>query len=374
MTNFEKVKNALSKVTKLKPDFTMMNEKVKKAFSKSTKFLSANKEVIVFLMLLIIAWTFLLCFVKLPPDLQDMSGKPIKVTCNDDKINYPMAPIKNPTKKNNYFIHEIGASCICLLLSFLYVRGRRLANSDPPCSSIILLLVQLLLWILSLITGSVFTWLWVNNGPTETLAPNFLAACKPQGLDLLCSPDSHPEDWNPVVWVTCTTPPEMWIPALSNALPPLAAVQAYLTFAAVIYMIYNWKWEGPLTLLTLCHLPVSIMSFGFIVYFAISDNVANFDKEFFSGYLKSFAVACVWLAVDSFWQKTKKEPTLPRHWNDPTPQTGPIPTNLTPSLHEPPAATGSTTRETENAYQSIYPDLTPEYENPPSYGSSATRY
>jgi hypothetical protein len=374
MTKFEKVKNALSIVSKLKPDFTTMNEKVKKAFSKSTKFFSSYKEVIIFLMLLTIAWTFLLCFVKLPPDLQDMSGKPIKVLCNDDKINYPMAPIKNnPTKKNNYVTYEIVTSCICLILSFLCVRGRRLVNSDPPCSSIILLLVQLLLWISSLITGSVFVWLWVNNGPTETLAPNFLAACKPQGLDLLCSPNSHPEDWNPVVWVTCTTPPEMWIPALSNARPPIAAVQAYLTFAAVIYMIYNWKWEL-LTFLPLCHLAVSIMFFGFTVDGVISNNVANFDQEFVSGYLKCFAVACVWLAVDSFWQKTKKEPTLPRHWNDPTPQTGPIPSNLTLSLHEPPAATESTTRETENAYQTIYPDLPPEYENPPSYGSSATRY
>jgi hypothetical protein len=323
-------------------------------------------------MLLIIAWTFLLCFVKLPPDLPDIKGKPIKVTCNDDKINYPMAPIKNPTEKNDNFTFEISTiSGTCLILSFAYVRGRRLANSDPPCNSIILLLVQLLLWILSLITGSVFTWLWVNNGPTETLAPNFLAACKPHGLDLLCSPDSHPEDWNPVVWVTCTTPPEMWIPALSNALPPLAAVQAYLTFAAIIYMIYNWKWEGPLTFLTLCHLLVSILCIGFIVCDVISDNVANFDQEFVSGYLKCFAVACVWLAVDSFWQKTKKEPKLPHYRNDPTPQTGPIPSNLTPSLHEPPAATESTTRETENVYQTIYPDLPPEYENPPSYGSSA---
>jgi hypothetical protein len=373
MTNFEKVKNALSKVTNLKPDFTMMNEKVKKAFSKSTKFLSSKKKVIVFLMFLIIAWIFLLCFVKLPPDLPDLSGKPIKVQCNDEKINYPMKPIKDPTVKD-YYAHEIGASFLSLLISFIIIKKRRQTeNSDSSwCCSKILLLVQLVLWILSLITGSVFAWLWVNNGPTETLAPNFLAACKPQGLDLLCSPDSHPEDWNPVVWVTCTTPPEMWIPALSNALPPLVAVQAYLTFAAIIYIIYNWKWEGEWpTVFQLGFLAICINFAGWVVYGVITNNVANFDKEFVSGYLKCFVVACVWLAVDSFWQKTKKELKLPCHWNDPTPQTGPIPINPTPPLHEPPATT-ATTRETENAYQSIYPELPPEYENHPSYGASVT--
>jgi hypothetical protein len=229
---------------------------------------------------------------------------------------------------------------------------------------------RFLLWILSLITGSVFVWLWVNNGPTETLAPNFLAACKPQRLDLLCSPDSsHPEDWNPVVWVTCTTPPEMWIPALSNALPPLVAVQAFLIFAAVLQMIYYCQWkelvQRVVSVCKLVHLVVCIFFAGLIVSNLISDNVANFDKEFVSGYLKCFAVACVWLAVDSFWQKTKKELKLPRYWNDPAPQIGQIPTNLTPLFFH---------RETENVYQSIYPNLPPEYEYPPSYEDSVTRY
>jgi hypothetical protein len=209
----------------------------------------------------------------------------------------------------------------------------------------------------------------VDNGPTETLAPNFLAACQPQGLDLLCNPDRHPEDWNPVVWVTCTTPPDMWIPALSNSLPPLVAVQAFLMFAAVLQMIYYCQWkelvQRVVSVCKLVHLVVCIFFAGLIVSNLISDNVANFDKEFVSGYLKCFVIACVWLAVDSFWQKTKKELKLPRYWNDPAPQIGQIPTNLTPLFFH---------RETENVYQSIYPNLPPEYEYPPSYEDSVTRY
>jgi hypothetical protein len=129
--------------------------------------------------------------------------------------------------------------------------------------------------------------------------------------------------------------------------------------------------------------------FTFLIgYFdVISDNLANFDQELVSGYLKCCAVACVWLAVDRFWTKTKKEPKLPLYWNDVpvnneiAAQTGQSTTNLTPpptpTLHEPPATTesGTTTGETtENVYQTIYPDLSPEYENPPSYRDSVIRY
>ena len=94
MTKFEKAKNALSKFTKLKPDFTMMNEKVKNALSKViklkpdftmtklkkikivvTRFLS-RQDVIVFLMLAIV-WT---CFVLLLLLLGSVSSYPLQIT------------------------------------------------------------------------------------------------------------------------------------------------------------------------------------------------------------------------------------------------------------------------------------------------------
>jgi hypothetical protein len=390
MTKFEKAKNALSKFTKLKPDFTMMNEKVKNALSKViklkpdftmtklkkiknvvTRFLS-RQDVIVFLMLAIV-WTCLFCFViPIADNLADMKNKPIKVTCSDEKINYPMV-YRSARSQIEMFAHVTCQIFASMLLTFIWIIQRRSENK-----SIIRYFFKFLLWILSLITGSVFVWLWVDNGPTETLAPNFLAACKPQGLDLLCSPDSHLEDWNPVVWVTCTTPPDMWIPALSNSLPPLAAVQAFLMFAAVLQMIYYCQWkelvQRVVSVCKLFHLAVCMFVIGLIVSNLISDNVSNFNKEFVSSYLKCFAVACVWLAVDRFWQTTKIEPKLPRYWNDPTPQGGRFATTLTPPLHEPPATTGSTTREKQNVYRTIYPNLPPKYEYPPSYGDLVFRY
>jgi hypothetical protein len=183
----------------------------------------------------------------------------------------------------------------------------------------------------------------------------------------------------------------MWIPALSNALPTLAAIQAYLMLATLLQMDYYWKWEdfnsGLKCVQRICGImgPVFTLQIGY--FDVISRNLANFDQELVSGYLKCCAVACVWLAVDRFWTKTKKEPKLPLYWNDVpvnneiAAQTGQSTTNLTPpptpTLHEPPATTesGTTTGETtENVYQTIYPDLSPEYENPPSYRDSVIRY
>jgi hypothetical protein len=123
----------------------------------------------------------------------------------------------------------------------------------------------------------------------------------------------------------------------------------------------------------------------------ITCNEASVNIDFVSGYIKSFIVACFWLVGEYYWRLSGIEgPTLPRYWNDeelgdeeaipgsdqlptnptpwttagndPTAQSGQIPTNPTPSFF---------LRETENAYQTIYPKL-PEY--PPSYEDSVIRY
>jgi hypothetical protein len=112
----------------------------------------------------------------------------------------------------------------------------------------------------------------------------------------------------------------------------------------------------------------------------INCNDASVKIDFVSGYIKSAIVAGFWLLGEYYWRQSGiEDPTLPRHWNDPIPpQTGQIPTNLTPtpltSLDEPPVATGSATGETENVYHTIYPNLPPEDENPPRYEDLVTRY
>jgi hypothetical protein len=171
-------------------------------FAKVTK---AFSNMIGYLITLTVVLTYLFCFVKLPPNQPDINGKPIKITCNEyDKINYPM---KSSNPREKYSVCFLLGTCFCcvsLLTSGILLAKKRFNSfsSSNRSAGILLVLFQLLLWIVALITGGVFVWLWVNNGPTETLAPNFLAACKPNGLDVLCSPDNH-LDGNPVVWVTC---------------------------------------------------------------------------------------------------------------------------------------------------------------------------
>jgi hypothetical protein len=147
MTKFEKAKNALSKFTKLKPDFTMMNEKVKNALSKViklkpdftmtklkkiknvvTRFLS-RQDVIVFLMLAIV-WTCLFCFViPIADNLADMKNKPIKVTCSDEKINYPMV-YRSARSQIEMFAHVTCQIFASMLLTFIWIIQRRSENKS----------------------------------------------------------------------------------------------------------------------------------------------------------------------------------------------------------------------------------------------------
>jgi hypothetical protein len=218
----------------------------------------------------------------------------------------------------------------------------------------------------------------------QKLHSRHLAACQP--LDLFCSPNS-------IVRVKCTTPAEMWIPALSDSLPTTAAIQAYLTVITFVKMahcvllavdIESIIW-GLITLI------INVAVTLAIACLIITCNDASLNIDFLCGYLKSFIVACFWLLGEYYWRQSGvEEPKLPRYWNDvlgkeiipgtgqlptnpiplryyglsaptwnnPTPQSGQIPTNLTP----------------ENVYQTIYPKF-PEYESFPSYGEySVIRY
>jgi hypothetical protein len=250
---------------------------------------------------------------------------------------------------------------------------------------------RVLLWKASILTGIVLVWLWGNNlYYTETrLAPNFLAVCRP--LDLFCSPDS-------IVRVTCTTPAEMWMPALSDSLPTLAAIQAYLMVIASVKMAHCVllavdKLDVKSIILGLITLVINVVLTLATACLIITCNEASVNIDFVSGYIKSFIVACFWLVGEYYWRLSGIEgPTLPRYWNDeelgdeevipgndqlptnptpwttagndPTPQSGQIPTNLTPSFF---------LREIENAHQTIYPKL-PEYEYPPSHEDLVIRY
>jgi hypothetical protein len=348
-------------------------EKVKMATSKSIRFLSSKRDSIVFLILLIV-WTCLLFVFKKP----DHQSDTVQIICNDKiYINHPMAsPERIECKQCCLFFGLIWSSVNFASIDFLNEWGK-----IKKRTTFLKFCYRPLLWIATLLTGLVLVWMWSNNRYySERLAPNFLAACRP--LDLFCSPDS-------IVRVKCTTPAGMWMPALSDSLPKLAAIQAYLMMITFVKMAHfvllavsNTQMEFRVAsivwglVVLVINVAVTLASACLI----INCNDASVNIDFVFGYIKSAIVAGFWLLGEYYWRQSGiEDPTLPRHWNDPIPpQTGQIPTNLTPtpltSLDEPLAATGSATGETENVYHTIYPNLPPEDENPPRYEDLVTRY
>jgi hypothetical protein len=337
-------------IIKLKLDFNMTNfEKMKNQFSKMTRFLKSKKDFVVFFMLLIV-WICLLCLVKIPDHQSDTEIR-VKIICNDiSSINYPMASGRRTSLKKMCIMSGIiWHSCLNMAIISIAVK-ERLERAESLQASL-KLYGRALLWIATIFTGSVFVWLWGNNHYSETrLAPNFLTACRP--LDLPCSPDS------PIVWVECTRRAEMWMPALSNSLPTLAAVEAYLMVITLIQIVHYCPWSIMSWSLMMPPITVALVCLGFTVttgYCVIYCNEASFNIDFVSGYIKSLIVACVWgyySILDYspvYWTSEDPSNDLPRFWNDVPrkeiiPGKGQLPTsNSIPSPHQPQATTSGTT-------------------------------
>jgi hypothetical protein len=312
-------------------------EKVKNAFSKSTRFLSSRKYLVIFLMLLI-AWIFFLCFAKKPEVQSDLlKTKPVKVKCNDPNINHPMASQTMSSWKAFFILFGLAWFLTLTVGIRLTHEFKRIGKG----TTFLKCFVRALLWILTLFTGSLYVELFMNNGPTEKLAPNFLAACRPRDLDFLCNPESYPEDWNPVVWVTCTTPAQMWIPALSNSLSILVAVQAYLMVITIFNVWFYFCWKGiwgkiSCFLLQITNVGLTVATACLIIFC----NEVSFNMKFLDDYALSFFIAMVVILVDFYLcLGGVEDPELPRFWNDVLnkeiiPEKGQLPTNMIPSQYE----------------------------------------
>ena len=346
-------------------------EKVNNAFSKCTRFLLSHKRPLIVFLALLIIWTWLFC--AKPGDQSNVATKRIPITCNDSTINHPMASQSQSFRKEILIYIEKGLFCYMFML-LAALKGSFISRDTNLGDNISLVefVCRYVLWSSVFLTGSLFVWLWVAV-PTETLAPNFLAACKPLELDLLCSSGCY-FDGAPVVGVTCTTPAKVWIPALSNSLPPFSAIHAFTMFTLLFYVIFNWKRKFNLKSAIVGGLVASIALIVSVGYSVIACNEANFGSDFLLGYLKSCIVACWLIVVDSFFlDERRNQSELPLNWNDIlqraiVPQTGQLPPNLTPLGHEPrPPKTGSSPGDEDNVNSPPYPNLPPKYECPPSY-------
>jgi hypothetical protein len=181
-----------------------------------------------------------------------------------------------------------------------------------------------------------------------------------------------------MVWVTCTTPAETWIPALSNSLPTLAAVQVYLMVITLVNMVRYWPWKvvgAKIDLISrgLCTHAVNLAVTVATGCLIITCNEASFNIDFVSGYIKSVIVACVWVVGEYYWSNSEiEDPKLPRYWNDGEevqPGKSQLPKNPIPSPHEPPSTTGTTPGGNKDKVSNLplYPKLQPGNEDPPNH-------
>ncbi|EFX86833.1 hypothetical protein DAPPUDRAFT_235531 [Daphnia pulex] len=143
----------------------------------------------------------------------------------------------------------------------------------------------------------------------------------------------------------------MWMPALSNSLPTLAAVEAYLMVITLIQIVRYCPWSIMSWSLMMPPITVALVCLCFTVTTGccvIYCNEASFNIDFVSGHIKSLIVACVW---GYYWTYIETEDPfydLPRFWNDVPrkeiiPGKGQLPTNNSlPSPHQPQVTSGTT--------------------------------
>ena len=194
-------------------------EKVKMSFVKMTKVLKRRMDLIFWLTLLIVL-TGVYVWVEIDDPAKIWENKAVKIKCNDPRISYPMT-----SDELQIFLKVIliglGLIFSCILeyafglLLFYTVQLNTGIHLPQNAANVLIkkgifmnrLLLRIAGFLIGLLAALILTKP-VNPGIVEILfskrnylSRNFLAICKPQGLDLLCGIDSH--DW---VGVVCTTP------------------------------------------------------------------------------------------------------------------------------------------------------------------------
>ena len=284
-------------------------ERVKKAFSAVTRFLKKIRNWIITLTM-ILALAYLISYLTNHSN-QSMQNDPVNITCNDQRINRPMQ------SKNKIFMKN---ALIGIGFTFaLMFHGLTKTNEK-------IISFRSVWWCLTSVIGLLISVL-ASMRPTHRLAPNFLAACQPLGIDLLCGPDSHD-----LIGVTCTTPASTWINARSNSLPIVAAMQSFLMFTLFFYILLQWcRSHRPTNLCT----RLKLQTFNIFSTLCIGLVVVHCNEVDFVGiivnYLNNSALACGWVVMDYIlcWIE-QDEPELPFLRNDVlntniVPQTGQIP-------------------------------------------------
>ena len=239
-------------------DFKMSTfyEKVKAEFTKLGEYFYARDLMVIFVALVVES----LLFIGIQEYGKTLKGTTVKITCNDKSINYPMAPEEQIDWTKQLFVAGI-------LLYFVISIGHTIsvmkklddesqmgmldgALRNVPMIRLVrswgLMLIGLFFFVL-VILGLRFFW------PFTVLAYNFISACKPAKLELLCGPHSYQS-----VDVTCTTSFDTWFPARSATMSTYFTLQVFIMFQTLWYVM-NMSWTGVKRYLNIFLMLVSIL-------------------------------------------------------------------------------------------------------------------
>ena len=304
-------------------DFKMstVNEKVKAGFAKLGEYFYA-RDLIVILAALVVESLLIIGIQEYGKTLKDTT---VRITCNDKSINYPMAPEEQIDWTKQlfvagillYFVISIGHT-ISVMNKVDYASQTGMLDGtlrNVPMIRLVrcwgLMLIGLFFFVL-VILGLRFFW------PFTVLAYNFISACKPAKLELLCGPHSYQS-----VDVTCTTSFDTWFPARSATMSTYFTLQVFVMFQTLWYVM-NMSWTGVKRYLNIFLMLVSILLTVGIACSALHRNETSVVVLVISFFvvLSIFDGSC--LRVLNDWLNWDGQQELPSNWNDVT-KTGQVP-------------------------------------------------
>lgn len=170
---------------------------------------------------------------------------PVLIKCNDPNINYPTAP-QEETDWSTKCLFAVGILLFCSMsightISVMKKQDEESQTGIFHGTRKSIPVVLLVRWWSLLIIGLFLVVMHTIEIRylRASLSPNFVSACKPAKLELLCRPDSiH------LVNVYCTTPIDIWLPARSSFPPTFLPLQAFLMMYTFLFIIMNMGWSG----------------------------------------------------------------------------------------------------------------------------------
>ena len=344
------------------------------AYPKTFRFLKLNLDMIILPVLIILASIYL--WLEIGDTKKTWENTRVIIKCNDPTISHPIASEQLIFWKN--LLITLGIAFTCFLeieIGFHFSqksKKTRVIKGRAPIipfwrwiTCFLIGLVVLLITSRSDVLGGVF------------FAPNLLAVCQPQ-LHQLCKPDS--QYW---VEVVCTTPVQMWKPAIRAMIPKMLIIYYYVMFTSLLRMIFKWRWmeSKKMVCLGLFLQAINLALTVGVGVVSVYCNEAHSFHAIFCFVLIMFG-SCVPTVLMDFMPKliisaiknedSEKE-ELPRYWNDVLPNNNIIPqvyrptTLLTPCGNQNPSLMGPGLKPQKDNYtdtpapsMSIYPKLPTE--------------